>query len=103
MTLFAGATSPETLVLTVDTVDGFNLAGITGTEFSVVDPDGAARSWAWALTSASAASVVLTHTFAGGGGDAPIAGDYVVSGWLLTGATRTRRINPVHIPFERYT
>lgn len=103
MTLYAGAISPETLVVAVDTDDGVDLSGITGQEFTVENPDGQLLTWTWSLTSAAVDEVVFTHTFASNGSDAVTAGDYIVSGWLLTGVTRTRRIEPLHLPFERYT
>lgn len=102
MTIYAGdAVVGTTLTLTVDSVGGVSLAGITAVEFSVSDPDAGSHTWAWTLSGASADSVAFIHTFTSAT-EAPIAGDYTVSGWLLTGATRTRRINPAHIPFERY-
>lgn len=104
MTIYAGdAVNGTTLTLHVDTRDSFALSGITSSEFTVTDPDGIVRPWAWTLSSATAGEVIFTHTFSNGRTEAPLAGDYIVTGWVLTGTTRTRGIDPCHIPFERYT
>lgn len=98
---FVGSRFPESLDLTVNTTGGVDLSGVVSADFAVSSPSGKALAWAWTTSSPTAASVHAIHTFAPDGNDATAAGEYTVSGWLVTALTRYR-IKSLRINFERY-
>ena len=90
--------------ITVATVGGFDLSAVTSSDLVVQDQSGAvlpASRWTWSISGASASSVHLIHAFSEDGLDATTAGQYTVSGFVVT-PSASRRISPVRIQFERY-
>lgn len=98
---YVGSVAPESLVLKIATIDGFDLSTITSLEITVQSPKKATLAWTWAIASQSAAELRAEHVFSADGKDAKEEGDYTVSGWLVSATTR-RRIKPVKVRFERY-
>lgn len=99
---YVGARDPETLDITVSTIDGFDLSTVTSAELAVKSPKSQALTWTWTIANKTAASLVLRHVFSIDGSDARDAGRYTISGWLLVGSSTRRRIKPVTVQFDTY-
>ncbi len=95
---FINAVDPESLDITVATVDGFDLSTVVSTDLTVISPQKRSLSWTWTIGDASPTSLHLLHTF---NGSASVVGNYVISGWVVSATTR-RRIIPVTIEGRRY-
>jgi hypothetical protein len=98
-----GASSPEGIRISISRSagDSIDLRLVNEIEVYAQFPGAAPVLWTWDVESASRSSIVLTHTFAEDGSDAPVAGIAKVFGFLRTSTTR-RRLGPIRIPFTNY-
>lgn len=90
--VYQDAVSPEALSVAVTSTD-YDLSLVSGATLRVRLPDASVETWSAAVSSATSASLSLTHVF--GAGDTSQLGIYAVSGSLAVpgGTLRTLETN----------
>ena len=99
--MYVGARDPEFAEIVIADAE-FDFATVTSAELEVETPGPTETlSWDWSLDTSIPGQITLTHVFAADGSDVPRVGPYIVTGWLLTPASR-RRVDPVRLTADPY-
>src|ERR1041384_3555501 len=100
MTLYVGARDPEAICIVETSAanDPFDFSTVTSAEITVKNPKKTMLAWSWDVQNKTPTSLQLYHLFSSDGSDAQVAGNYQVTGWLVT-ARSCRRLKTITLVF----